>query len=142
MRCLAHSPAKPSGFTFAELTVALAILGMVIVVAAQLLAAAAVQRRGVERRSLALLEAANLMERIAAVPFDELDSTRVEQYALSARTQSCLPESQLSIHVQSKEEGEIRFKMVTVEIGWLSSGQPARPVQLTAWRAAPTEDSL
>ena len=57
------------GMTLLELVVAGALLGTLLVVCLQLLAATAAQRRAADQRQLAVLEVGNVMERLAARPW-------------------------------------------------------------------------
>ncbi len=60
--------------TLLELAVAGALLGTLLVVCLQLLQATAAQRRLADQRQLALLEVGNVLERLAARPWSDLET--------------------------------------------------------------------
>ncbi len=60
------------GFGLVEMTIACVLLAAAMAATLQVVGWVALERRAVERRERAVLEASNLMERIAARPWDEL----------------------------------------------------------------------
>ena len=122
-------------FTIMELTVSLLVVATALAAAAQLLALAARHGLATERRALAAQEAANLMERIASRPFDEVTTEWVESLTLSEEARRRLPQPQLQIEIAAETEG-LPGKRVLVEIQWRDrSGERSAPVRLAAWRS-------
>ncbi len=129
----------PRGFTLTETTVAMFILAAAIVAVAQLMAAVAKHRITAERETVARQEAANLMERVFAMPWTELTEEHVASLQLSETCQQRLPNPQLNISVESAA-GTPAGRQIRVELTWRdSSGQYRRSASLTAWRYAAEE---
>ena len=87
------------GMTLLELAVAGALLGTLMVVCLQLLAATAEQRRAADQRQLAILEVENAMERLAARPWAELTPEAVAAPQLSPSIRNRLPGAELKVEV-------------------------------------------
>jgi hypothetical protein len=122
------------GSIFLEVCMALFMLGAALGVIAQLLVIAAQQKRGYERRSLATQEAANLLERVIARPWDALAAGPVDQLDLPASAKTQLPEAQVRAEV-IEEEGKPTQKQIQIQVDWVNrAGQRERPVQLVAWK--------
>jgi hypothetical protein len=120
----------------AEVGVSLIVLAVAMIVVAQMLAAVATQRRVADQHALAQQEAANLMERLFAVPWAGLAQDTASRLSLSEQCQQRLPGVSLRITV-APSEGPPAGMKVAVEIGWRGRhGENAGPVRLTAWRYA------
>jgi hypothetical protein len=90
-------------------------------------------RRAAERRTIALIEATNQLERLTALPFAELKDETINAAALSPQARLLLPGAELKANL-ADEPGEPSAKRLSVAIHWLSpDGQPDAPVKLTAW---------
>lgn len=125
------------GMTLLETAAAAFILAVGVVGVAQVVALAATQRREAERRQIATTEAANLMERIAALPWEDVQPARLESFTLSARARQVLPEAQLRAEVEevASKDDAIPTKRISVAISWTAkSGERASPARLVAWR--------
>lgn len=121
-------------FTITESLVALALLGAAAALMAQTLGGVAQQRRAADQHSLAMQEAANVMEQLFAVPYAELTPERAAGLSLSELARHQLPGARLEVAVASVAE-EPAAKEVRVALRWHDrSGQYGAPLQLTAWR--------
>jgi len=117
-----------------EITAAGAVLAVLLTVSLQMLAATAARRRAVEDRQTALVEAANAMERLAAVPWEEVTDEDLAEMQLSEPAQKVLRRGTLAVDVR-KAGGEPEAKRIAVTVAWQDgSGNPQRPVTLVAWR--------
>lgn len=126
------------GFSIAEITVALAILGIMMVVVAQTGYWSMQQRLENIAKQLALEHANNIMEAARAMPFDHLDEQWAADLGLP-EGKGLLPDGQLGIKVES-ENGVPRTKRVTVEISWARDrGLPEQLVKLVALFGSRTE---
>jgi type II secretory pathway pseudopilin PulG len=133
--------------TMIEIISALAVLGTLFVVSAQLLSLTRVQRRGVVQRHTALVEAQNALERITATPLDTpgLDA-RLSQLVLAPHAEQLLPDGRITARTQEsqdldKSDATAGYQL-TVEVSWqLASGQSAAPVRLTTWVYPPVDPS-
>ncbi|MFV1968436.1 MAG: hypothetical protein ACC628_23675 [Pirellulaceae bacterium] len=113
---------------------ALFMLAAAFGVIAQLLVIAAQQQRGHERRRLATQEAANLLERVMARPWNALTAEQVDSLDLPAAAKTRLPDARVRIGIVN-EEGEPARKQVRIRVDWLNrAGQREQPVQLVAWK--------
>lgn len=126
-----------------ELLVATVVLGTALTISAQLSGLSHSQQRSAERRALALDEAANLLERIAALPADEVTAERFAEWQLSDSVEQTLRDARLTIDVND-EPGDLPSRRVSLEIRWRNrAGQNDAPVRLTSWvyPSKPTEVS-
>jgi hypothetical protein len=115
---------------------ALAVIGMAIVLAAEGLAMLGAQRRILERRAAALLELDQVLERVATTPWDQLNAEMIERLELSSALRS---RAKLIAEV-SEEMGPPAAKRVSVALQWQSEvgGEETSPM-LVAWRYQPRE---
>lgn len=140
---------KRGGFTLTETLVAGLILATAFTVATRMLIAASAQRKALDIRQIAIIEAGNVMERLTAEPWSKLDATELGQWKLSPQAARALPDAKLEIQVEpitnkpgseetdTKKTGssEPAAKRVTVIVSYSgNAGQPAREVRLVAWR--------
>jgi len=116
------------------MTVSLIVLTVLIGVTTQALLTISHQRRAIQRRQLALQDAANLMEEIMVLPWDDAEKERIRNFQLSDQTNDALPSATLEFDIVD-EAAQPRAKRVTITISWLNrAGQIAKPVKLTAWK--------
>jgi len=113
---------------------AVVLLAVVFVAVSQLLAVAGRQRREAQWRRLATLEAANLLERVAARPWDELTTEGLASLTLSEQVTGRLPDPRLRIDTQPSP-GPPESKRIRVRLDWINlAGDRGAPVVLVAWR--------
>ena len=125
--------------TVLEVTLALAVLSLAFVLLGQFLTAAAQQRRVSEHRRLALQEAANAIERVAALSWDEVTAEELSGWKPSTSLSSTLPQATMK-SIVAVEPGPPEAKRVRIEIAWTNaSGQPGEPIGLTTFVYRPRE---
>jgi Tfp pilus assembly protein PilV len=124
-------------FTMVEVAITSLLLVIAMTVTLQVLGWVASERRAVDRRQYAIHEAANLMERLAARPWDQLTTGAVKDLALSELARQTLPGAELS--VAAEETGEpIGAKRLSVRLRWRNrAGGWEAPVRLSAWTYRP-----
>ena len=132
------------GFTLIETLVAGIILATAFTVATQVLIAASTQRKALDVRQIALIEAGNVMERLVVEPWSKLDAKEQGKWKLSPQAALALPDAKLKIKIEpviSKPDAkgtnakEPAAKRVTVIVSYRGADeQPAREVRLVAWR--------
>jgi len=112
------------------------VLTVLVAVCAQMFATIGVERRAAEKRTLALQEAANVVEQISSLPWDEINETRLATIVMSPSAQETLVGGTVKINLEPVA-GLPMAKHVRVEIGW-PNGLPgtAAPVQLDYWAYA------
>src|SRR5438105_2256363 len=93
--------AFPSGALLLELLISGLLLGIVMSAAIPTLGWIARQRKLSQQRQAAMLEVANLMERLTALDWDKLTSERAGEFELSESLRSQLDEPRLAIQVNA-----------------------------------------
>jgi Tfp pilus assembly protein PilV len=119
-----------------ECTVALVILGAAVLTAAQMTVAVTGQQRAATQRQLARQEAANLMERLFALPDQQLAEWKPDggELALSEAARQWLPGVTVAVTVSDQDDLP-NGKRIAIEIRWTNEAdRAARPVRLVAWR--------
>ena len=111
----------------------------VAVMVAQLSVRASRQIRLSEHRRIATQEAGNLMEQVAAIPWDKLTPETSAQWQLADDLLKALPGAKLTAAVT--EQGDaIPAKRIELVVSW--NGEPgaiANQVRLVTWRFHRTE---
>ncbi len=123
------------GSLLAEVTMSSVLLIVVMVLTVKVLGWVALERRGVEKREQAVLQVANLMERLTARPYDAVTPVLVREFAETAKPADALPDAELKIDVAESQPGAGRSaKRIAIELRWRdSSGEWSGPVRLTSW---------
>jgi hypothetical protein len=115
---------------------------MLMAVCLQMLATTAAERRAVERRAVALQEAANIVERIAALPWEQLTPERLAAMELSRSVQESLPGGVAQVSLEPVE-ADPRARQIRVEITWVHRADNSQaPVALSFWAYAPRGGTL
>lgn len=130
-----NGPGTPRrrGFGLVEVAAAGVMAMAAMVITVQLLGWVAAERRAVARRERAILEAANLMERLAARPWDDLSAESARALTLSDATKAALPGASLTVDVATVD-AEPASKKLTVAITWRDrAGRSEAPARLVAW---------
>jgi hypothetical protein len=124
------------GSMLLESAVACVLLVALAGVCLKSFSAAANQRLAVDQRQIALREAANIMEKLAAAPWEELERAAGPAFAENAKKNLPRELDGGSVKVEvASLEGEPAAKRLAVEIRWLDKDdRQAQPVRLTAWR--------
>jgi Tfp pilus assembly protein PilV len=131
------------GVTIFELTIAVLLVAVVLSGVAQLLALVSAQHRERERRIAAMHEAANHMERLAALPLSALTEATAAQAALSTEAAALLPDGELTVRVETAEPDVSGAtappaRRLVVAVAWKNaSGAAVKPVRLVSWRYSP-----
>jgi Tfp pilus assembly protein PilV len=134
MTARSNRPAR-RGSLLAEVTMAAVLLMIAMTLTVKVMGYAGIERRATERRQRALLEVANLMERITAYRFDEVTSGLAGRMTLSDEARRSLPDPELVVDVAEKPPGVGReAKRIGISLRWRGrSGEKERPVRLTSW---------
>ena len=120
------------GFTLVEIAIAVFLLAIAMVLTAQVVGWLASARRSSERRQWAAREAAVVMERLTALPWDRLTVESVKDLPYSEQVGHELPRGELTVAVD--EQAGAGSKRLSVRIRWHNqSGDWDAPVRLTAW---------
>jgi len=126
-------PTTRRGSMLLEVVIASGLAAVLAMLFAQALSSVALERRHVERRAIALQEAANIVERVAALEWSQITSEGVTDIGLSPEIEHILPAAAAHLSVE-EQPGEVPAKQVRVEIQWQgAAGQPEPPVRLSYW---------
>jgi hypothetical protein len=121
------------GFTLLEVSLAGLLLVVLMAITVQMLAWVASERRAADRRQWAIQEAANVMEHLAARPWENLTADHVASIELSAPARDVLPEAELQVTVVV-EPDQPNAKRLGVTVRWHPRPeQPAAQARLTSW---------
>jgi hypothetical protein len=111
------------------------MLAIVMTMTVKVLGYGGQQRRSADQRQRAILEVANVMERITADPFDEITAERARRVSISPVASGSLGDSELGIDVTEEQPGPGRSaKRIAIRLRWKGrSGEWEAPVRLTTW---------
>jgi hypothetical protein len=108
-----------------------AAMGVTVEVLAWVLA----ERRAVERRHRAVQEAANLMEHIAAEPWERVTPERARAGGLSPAPPAVLPGAEWRVSVEAPA-APADLRRIAIRLRWRNrAGDWEAPVRLAAWVA-------
>lgn len=128
-----HPPQSRNGALFLEVGAAIVIVGAMLAISLQVVGWTVRERRSVDRRVIALIEAGNLLDEVTGHPWNELTSLQLEQIQLPASAAAALPDARLKLSMR-QPEGDPTAKQITLSIDWQGRhGQREGPVRLTAW---------
>ena len=128
-----HSRSR-RGVGVVELMAGMAMMTTTIVLVAQVYVLVERASRIAERRQIAAVAAANVMERVAGVPWDQLDQSVVEDWQLPPDARSSLPRSTLKIQITTHQDA-LAAKRVEVEVSWSEThGTQTSWTRLVTWR--------
>jgi Tfp pilus assembly protein PilV len=122
------------GASIVEALVALSVLATAVTGATQLLVLSTQQRQNADRLLVGQLEAANVLERVAAMRYEEVTPESLRGLKLSAEAQGALPAAQLKVELVEAAAPEPPEKRITAKISWSAVGDERAAVQLTAWK--------
>lgn len=129
----AINSAPRRGISVLEATAALALLAAGFIFTAQVLNVWAKQRLAADQLLVAQLEAANAVERIAAMPFDRINSTALAELKLPKEAAATLVGGQLTTTIEEIAEPP-QHKRIHVKVAWSVGEGPPRTVNLTTWK--------
>jgi hypothetical protein len=131
------------GIFLLEMGVAGVLLLAFAMLCVKYFAVSAIQRRTLDQRQSAQMEASNIMERLFARPpsatglasaTHELTPEAISNISLSPEIQAILPGGELKIDLADDDQN-VATKRITVTIRWRDRGGAwVRPVRLAAWR--------
>ena len=123
----------PRAFTVLEVTVAAAMLAMLLASAMQMVHVVTVHQRSAVRRMVALQAIQSMSDQIANIPWEKLTTTSATQVGIPKPLEPYLPGAALKITLQD-DAAPVNSKRLQVELGWSGrGGQPVAPVRLTTW---------
>ncbi len=123
------------GSLLVEVAMAAVLLMIAMTLTVKVIGLVALERRASERRQRALVEVANVMERITAYPFDEVTPELAGRLTLSPPARQSLADSELAVDVAGSEPGQGRSaKRIAIKLRWRGhDGEWVAPVRLTSW---------
>jgi prepilin-type N-terminal cleavage/methylation domain-containing protein len=125
---------KHRGFTLFEVSVAIILLGVLTALCLQFFSGVTGQQKDQNAELTATEEAANLMERLAAVAWDDLSKQTGEKFQLSPQALKMLPEPRVEVKVD-EATGTPPARRIAVAVAWRPlPGGPERKARVVAWR--------
>lgn len=125
--------ARRRGFGLVEMAITGLLVAAAMAATVHVVAWVALERRAAGRRERALAEASNLIERIAARPFDEIRPESLTTAQVSEAARAYLVNPTVEARVANFDDAPAR-KRIVVEIRWGDrAGRPESPVRLVAW---------
>jgi Tfp pilus assembly protein PilV len=123
---------RRGGFTMIEVAASAFLLAAAMTLTVQVLGWVAAERRAADRRQCALQEVGNLMEHLAARPWDGLSPESVEDVAIGDEARRRLPGAELSVTVDESRGPDA--KRIALRLRWRNrAGTWEAPVRLAAW---------
>jgi hypothetical protein len=110
-----------------EMTVAAAMLGMIVVVAVQFTGAYSVQRREFQNRQQAILEVGNVVERMTRRAWDQVTAEEAKKEGLSASAKQTLPDAELTVVVDPIAKSGVATKGPPAEKATDAKNAPKTP---------------
>lgn len=130
------------GSLLPELVISAVMIAAAMSLTVNVVSQAVRQRRAADQRQRAILEAGNLMERITALPYDEVTVKRARGISVSPTAAASLPGVDLAVEIADEPPGpQPSVKRVAIRLRWKGrSGEWEAPVRLTTWiqRRRPT----
>lgn len=157
-------PSRKAGFTMLEATVSMIVLGAAVTTVVQLAAHSNRLQHEMDRRLLAQVELANVMDRVLAKPFADVTHDSLAAMTLTEVGQRRLPAAKISTSIEvgtvedldgdrdasdnaaeNAADGEssedvisarpLNFKRIVLRLQWNdASGSPVEPIELVAWK--------
>ena len=125
---------KHRGFTLIEVFMALILLGALTALCLEFFAGVTGQQKEQNAELAATQEAANVMERLAAVAWDDLPKQTGEKLPLSPQARKMLPEPRIEVKVD-EATGSPPARRIAVAVCWRPlPGGPERKARVVAWR--------
>jgi prepilin-type N-terminal cleavage/methylation domain-containing protein len=136
---------KHRGFTLLEIFIAVIVLGTLATLSLKFFAAVNGQRKDQWSQLAATQEAANVMERLSAVAWEELPKQSGEKFPLSPQARKVLPEPRVEVHVSgtlrvpladgTRSVPDTLARRIQVTVRWRPQpGEPERKAHLVTWR--------
>jgi prepilin-type N-terminal cleavage/methylation domain-containing protein len=121
------------GFTLLEVTVAAAMLAMLMGASLQMLRVVSVRQRAADRRTIALEAIQAVSDQVANIPWDNLSIESARRVTIPQPLQTYLPGAILSLSLDD-EAAPVPSRRMHVELTWNApDGQPVAPANLTSW---------
>lgn len=118
--------------TVIELTIAVAILGVLLASSVRMLYVMKNQQTAADRRIVALQTLQAVSEQVGNIPWEQLTTEAANQVRIPLAAASYLPDAKLITTVD--EETDPVSKRIVVQLVWRGAGnQKPEPVQLTSW---------
>jgi len=121
------------GFTLIEMMVAGVLLTTVMMIVVPAIFWVHRERRQTERYQIAMVEVENMMERVVALPFRDVNQPTVDKFVLSESALRQLSEADLIIEISDSDQ-LLQMKKIQIQLGWKDyRGLSVAPVRLTSW---------
>jgi Tfp pilus assembly protein PilV len=147
---LTHITTTRRGMTVIEVTIALSLLAMGLVLMAQVFTACARQHLAAEQTLIAQQEADNVLEHFAGLRYEEVTADAARAIVPSPQLHAALPDAKLQIAItdstatdsaQTAGTADLAppHKHIHVEVTWPSEADLPHTVSLSAWKFTTTQ---
>lgn len=121
------------GIAFAEIMVAFVLVGTAAVSIAPLMEESIRVRKSLEMQRFAQSEAANLLEQLAGMPYEQVTPESASKLTMSEAARRELPQPKLVAEVVNQTT-EPACKRISIEIQWQpGGGRKSPPCRLVTW---------
>lgn len=128
-----HLSLERGGFTLVEMMVASVLLMTVTMIVVPAIYWVHRERRQTEHYQIAIVEVENMMERIVALPFNEINQPTVEKFVLSESALRQLSDPKFTIEIIGPDDLPLT-KKIQIRLVWKDHhGMKLTPVRLTSW---------
>src|SRR5690606_11991568 len=100
-RC--HPSHTRTGALFLEVGAAIVIVGAMLAISLQVVGWTVRERRSIDRRVIALIEAGNLLDEVTGKAWNDVTSLQLEQIKLSPSAAATLPDARLKFSMREPE---------------------------------------
>jgi type II secretory pathway pseudopilin PulG len=130
---IANRSSARGAFTLLEISVAAAMLAVLLGTSVRVFSAMSAQQTATARQALATQTVQNALEHAETLPWDDVTAENVESIVIPASIHSTLPGATANAKIVSEEQ-PVRAKRVTVELSWQGpKGRTSAPSRLTTW---------
>lgn len=121
-----------------EVALSLLMVGIAVTLIVELNTLLIRQQRGLDRRVVAMQEAANILETLGDWPWDELTAERAAEVRLPPYVSESLLDAELRVAVADDAEAPAPARRIDVALSWRSAdGGGRQSTALSAWRFKP-----
>ena len=124
---------RRTALTLLEVTIATALLGLLMTASVQVLRAVQTQQRAADRRTAALQTVQAIAEQVSNFSWEKVATEQLEKLQLPEAIVQYLPAAKLATTMNEEHE-PVAAKRVSFALSWRGpKGQPAGPIRLTIW---------
>jgi type II secretory pathway pseudopilin PulG len=126
---------RRSGFSYVELLASVTVITIMMAVTAQMMTLVMVRMASTQRRTSALEAASNVLELVAAQPYDSIDEASLELPVIRELVDQSLSDWEVALGVDVQDQ-PMPTKRIDVRL--VHAAKPnSRPLVLSTWKHEP-----